>query len=224
MKAATPVADEATSYTTISIHAAREGGDCKAPASETAKAISIHAAREGGDGIGILGLFIDLISIHAAREGGDSVDRVCKNHGRLFQSTPPVKAATKFAPQRITPRKISIHAAREGGDPVMIALYNDVFISIHAAREGGDVCNDKTDINADIFQSTPPVKAATRDTATQPEADPAFQSTPPVKAATWLYAWNQYDYIISIHAAREGGDRGDTHDKHQRQDFNPRRP
>ena len=33
-----------------------------------------------------------------------------------------------------------------------------------------------------------------------------FQSTPPVKAATWLYAWNQYDYVISIHAAREGGD------------------
>ena len=27
-----------------------------------------------------------------------------------------------------------------------------------------------------------------------------------MKAATWLYAWNRYDYVISIHAAREGGD------------------
>ena len=56
------------------------------------------------------------------------------------------------------------------------------------------------------FQSTPPVKAATRPAlATLPQA--IFQSTPPVKAAS-LYAWNQYDYVeISIHAAREGGDR-----------------
>ena len=33
----------------ISIHAAREGGDVKAPAWVPAYKISIHAAREGGD-------------------------------------------------------------------------------------------------------------------------------------------------------------------------------
>ena len=68
----------------------------------------------------------------------------------LFQSTPPVKAATTSLGCKSpyfaisihaareggdcfgvldtpTPEDISIHAAREGGDPVMIALYNDVF-------------------------------------------------------------------------------------------------
>ena len=56
-----------------------------------------------------------------------------------FQSTPPVKAATEEIVEAVEALPISIHAAREGGDPVMIALYNDVFISIHAAREGGDI-------------------------------------------------------------------------------------
>ena len=56
-------------------------------------------------------------------------------------------------------------------------------ISIHAAREGGDeVISDKI-AEANEFQSTPPVKAAT------------FGSTFIIP-----------DKAISIHAAREGGD------------------
>ena len=34
----------------------------------------------------------------------------------------------------------------------------------------------------------------------------AFQSTPPVKAATSVFASDRIRLIISIHAAREGGD------------------
>ena len=82
----------------------------------------------------------------------------------IFQSTPPVKAATIFLkyippftaisihaareggdPARsfIKCRKaISIHAAREGGDYTMLFLYNIMSISIHAAREGGDSGNE----------------------------------------------------------------------------------
>ena len=60
-------------------------------------------------------------------------------HKVIFQSTPPVKAATRH--NTIAQHKpcISIHAAREGGD------FADAFgepiyvISIHAAREGGDI-------------------------------------------------------------------------------------
>ena len=33
-----------------------------------------------------------------------------------------------------------------------------------------------------------------------------FQSTPPVKAATISYTLSVWDSLISIHAAREGGD------------------
>ena len=79
----------------------------------------------------------------------------------VFQSTPPVKAATDDYIYGMDELKISIHAAREGGDgmelaaksflclfqstpPVKAATSEDrnmrflCFISIHAAREGGD--------------------------------------------------------------------------------------
>ena len=79
----------------------------------------------------------------------------------IFQSTPPVKAATPFGEGGILVSRISIHAAREGGDaglfavfrapmgfqstpPVKAATLHLAFlirnggISIHAAREGGD--------------------------------------------------------------------------------------
>ena len=79
-------------------------------------------------------------------------------------------------------------------------------ISIHAAREGGDALSVSPSVISAIFQSTPPVKAATgaeqvNDTVKQ------FQSTPPVKAATVTPLGVVYLYLgISIHAAREGGD------------------
>ena len=57
----------------------------------------------------------------------------------LFQSTPPVKAATASLLQSL------------GGDT----------ISIHAAREGGDCITDLRQHSTAAFQSTPPVKAAT---------------------------------------------------------------
>ena len=57
----------------------------------------------------------------------------------VFQSTPPVKAAT-----------------------IRIWFYAfPVIISIHAAREGGDVILPLSVSCVAVFQSTPPVKAAT---------------------------------------------------------------
>ncbi len=57
---------------------------------------------------------------------------------RVFQSTPPVKAATRFFRVRIVGYTISIHAAREGGDVSGYRYERSGDISIHAAREGGD--------------------------------------------------------------------------------------
>ena len=104
------------------------------------------------------------ISIHAAREGGDVNVSVCK----------------VFA-------EISIHAAREGGDFSTSAFISSVRISIHAAREGGDPFTTYTGCGISIFQSTPPVKAATPFARSSPPPT-AFQSTPPVKAATLMLA------------------------------------
>ena len=123
-------------------------------------AISIHAAREGGDGSTIDSCCERIISIHAAREGGD----------RLFA---PCSHCVN----------ISIHAAREGGDQMRELTVSLLEISIHAAREGGDLSDFAGVLARSLFQSTPPVKAATiRDKlGIKPGA---FQSTPPVKAAT----------------------------------------
>ena len=58
----------------------------------------------------------------------------------LFQSTPPVKAATfAVAVNYIFRWIISIHAAREGGDVTLNRVRSISGISIHAAREGGDI-------------------------------------------------------------------------------------
>ena len=79
----------------------------------------------------------------------------------IFQSTPPVKAAT-------FQRSFDVPA---------------VVISIHAAREGGDKGKENPKHQGEKFQSTPPVKAATLSPALAGMCI-TFQSTPPVKAAT----------------------------------------
>ena len=56
-----------------------------------------------------------------------------------FQSTPPVKAATRAYRNKDYAGFISIHAAREGGDECGSEVWLKRDISIHAAREGGDL-------------------------------------------------------------------------------------
>ena len=79
----------------------------------------------------------------------------------LFQSTPPVKAATLSPHSTALPGAISIHAAREGGDAAGKLILMHDGISIHAAREGGDRLFLCANTCRTGFQSTPPVKAAT---------------------------------------------------------------
>ena len=102
------------------------------------------------------------ISIHAAREGGDPVRPVQVFVHAAFQSTPPVKAATRCGLKKRGKADISIHAAREGGDEVISDKIAEANISIHAAREGGDRVIHLPIRVQNTFQSTPPVKAATR--------------------------------------------------------------
>ena len=72
MKAATCKFRAACYSIKISIHAAREGGDCVSPPVLIELFnISIHAAREGGDVVKSSTDDGSYISIHAAREGGD---------------------------------------------------------------------------------------------------------------------------------------------------------
>ena len=85
------------------------------------KSISIHAAREGGDAFRRKLPEIADISIHAAREGGDPpCVALVPFFAPTFQSTPPVKAATEREEEHPPKDGISIHAAREGGDIVQL--------------------------------------------------------------------------------------------------------
>ena len=72
-----------------------------------------------------------------------------------------MKAATVYSADKAIYVRISIHAAREGGDRNMYNVGAVRYISIHAAREGGDFSGSVGFTRYILFQSTPPVKAAT---------------------------------------------------------------
>ena len=77
------------------------------------------------------------ISIHAPREGCDdeSVYVICES---VFQSTHPVRGATRYSYTVEPSCTISIHAPREGCDHERNIYHEYANISIHAPREGCD--------------------------------------------------------------------------------------
>ena len=108
---------------------------------------------------------IDFISIHAPRAGSDDVSDQRWTDIYKFQSTPPVRGATRRRHAQDTKaNQISIHAPRAGGDQHCTS-----FIGLDY-----------------IFQSTPPVRGATPDAHFIPRSHNGFQSTPPVRGATML--------------------------------------
>ena len=145
-------------------------------------------------------------------------------HNIIFQSTPPVKAATYGCIIKARKGKISIHAAREGGDSGRGIVEWDEVISIHAAREGGDTTFSTSSSVRPSFQSTPPVKAAT-----QPVFYVAGRGLISIHAAREggdgvTVKAERFSGDISIHAAREGGDGQTMTQKKKGKNFNPRRP
>ena len=109
--------------------------------------ISIHAPREGCDLDGNGEPVRRVISIHAPREGCDFADGTSTNNDT----------------------QISIHAPREGCDDHRVVKLRDREISIHAPREGCDIINTVNQMITAIFQSTHPVRGATRHPAQSPE-------------------------------------------------------
>ena len=79
------------------------------------------------------------ISIHAPRAGGDTTEIDIAVRAMLFQSTPPVRGATRRSPCFRRTYGISIHAPRAGGDAWAAYMAKFEIISIHAPRAGGDL-------------------------------------------------------------------------------------
>ena len=145
------------------------------------------------------------ISIHAPRAGSDASGRSCPDSPwnfnprspcgerpaniscsatvTEFQSTLPVRGATVYRAGCVDATNISIHAPRAGSDLFMASNILIVFISIHAPRAGSDSCRRRRDRTVSRFQSTLPVRGATRQ---------HLQSPRPLR--------------ISIHAPRAGSD------------------
>ena len=101
----------------------------------------------------------------------------------IFQSTRPVRGATRPGPQYPAGLGISIHAPRAGRDPEHHGGRRRRGISIHAPRAGRDEAALPVVSEALEFQSTRPVRGATR----------ALQHRLAVR-------------LISIHAPRAGRD------------------
>ena len=141
----------------ISIHAPRAGGDVSEDAPVVEKKISIHAPRAGGDRPGKDITEQEYISIHAPRAGGDVDNMVEKGLKFEFQSTPPVRGATVDADNERLWTLISIHAPRAGGD------LRICFLTSATIR----------------FQSTPPVRGATQVQGSKSEKSRDFNPRPP---------------------------------------------
>ena len=123
--------------------------------------ISIHAAREGGDTLANRVIGDIGISIHAAREGGDIISRRTKTQHQTFQSTPPVKAATCLT------FVMPVDALFQSTPPVKAATRANSMRHSTARFQSTPPVKAAT-VNSTsgrktnrLFQSTPPVKAAT---------------------------------------------------------------
>ena len=172
-------------FTTISIHAPREGGDRLQCFFRLLAGISIHAPREGGDVQCIQPLSALLkISIHAPREGGDLLQRLSARNCQI----------------------ISIHAPREGGDTVQnrLSYGTERFQSTPPAR-GATPALPVTGALEFYFNPRPPRGGRLHIVASQVKEE-LFQSTPPARGATTIYYAYAVVAGISIHAPREGGD------------------
>ena len=146
--------------------------------------ISIHAPREGGDdGRSSDGGKADDFNPRPPRGGRLSRTRA-RSAFLIFQSTPPARGATQDRQAGRYCAQISIHAPREGGDrltPTGKPLPGD--FNPRPPRGGRPLVLDDTIIKVDDFNPRPPRGGRLL-------AKAAFAR----------------QYVISIHAPREGGD------------------
>ena len=123
--------------------------------------ISIHAPRAGCDAIGIQAARIEAISIHAPRAGCDTAPGFRRGGNARFQSTHPVRGATKRAKTNLVNAQFqSTHPVRGATTHKQVCFVIPI-ISIHAPRAGCDLKIPLWSWMRVRFQSTHPVRGAT---------------------------------------------------------------
>ena len=168
--------------------------------------ISIHAPHAGGDGL-LCGRSSSELNFNPRPPcGGRLANTYYAARGMEFQSTPPMRGATPNPGEAPAINFISIHAPHAGGDVPGSAGTATTFdfnprppcggrpaaerrydggdgISIHAPHAGGDLNGPVVQHENGLFQSTPPMRGATLDSAIHSGLY-LFQSTPPMRGAT----------------------------------------
>ena len=185
----------------ISIHAPLAGCDAEGHDYGAEQLISIHAPLAGCDCDGKGAAWTDAISIHAPLAGCDASAETLCHIPRPFQSTHPLRGATKAVALEDAPIDISIHAPLAGCD------------------KGADV----TKLQTALFQSTHPLRGATL-YCDHPPLGALFQSTHPLRGATFPCRSSCKYKTISIHAPLAGCDGRDAQRVIYRINFNPRTP
>ena len=109
----------------ISIHAPLAGCDGYADGLDHACKISIHAPLAGCDTGIWYGIKDKVISIHAPLAGCDEFISFAKKGGKKFQSTHPLRGATRAKKTACTRLCISIHAPLAGCDVLETCLQSD---------------------------------------------------------------------------------------------------
>ena len=106
----------------ISIHAPHAGSDIREFYGMKAIVISIHAPHAGSDPRCIQDIQLPIISIHAPHAGSDRPRRARQRQKPLFQSTLPMRGATRPESSWHRSARISIHAPHAGSDPAHYGL------------------------------------------------------------------------------------------------------
>ena len=124
--------------------------------------ISIHATHAGGDSRKSKSVLYIMISIHATHAGGDFASMTCSLLSLDFNPRHPCGWRQFCEPFYYGNRTISIHATHAGGDINHCVSPFFHWISIHATHAGGDYIGLHFQYFHKIFQSTPPMRVATK--------------------------------------------------------------
>ena len=193
----------------------------------TVVGISIHAPRAGSDDwhAELDGQTQD-ISIHAPRAGSDAASPKSGLTAYSFQSTLPVRGATSTSIVRPYARFYFNPRSPCGERRLLRGLFGFVFfISIHAPRAGSDVFTSSFIRPTKEFQSTLPVRGATKGLDDREKIKSIFQSTLPVRGATGRW-YSQSRNRTNFNPRSPCGERLPNCERRARRRdyFNPRSP
>ena len=148
----------------ISIHAPLAGCDFFSFRSRRiSSAISIHAPLAGCDLASQARIVARTISIHAPLAGCDRSCQCSLRRVRRFQSTHPLRGATPYTARQVALQLlISIHTPLAGCDLIKAGYRVQMRISIHAPLAGCDAVVTGGYTQTGRFQSTHPLRGATR--------------------------------------------------------------